>query len=64
MFKGLYRDSADIASSGAFPGAIPGNVKMQDIDGNGNITPISDFAIIGNPYPLAVSQLPRVRRHL
>ncbi len=51
VFKGLYQDAADIAGSGAFPGAIPGNVKMLDVDGNGIISPISDFQIIGNPYP-------------
>ena len=52
VFQGLYKDAADIAASGGgFPGAIPGNVKFKDVDGNGNITPISDFEIIGNPYP-------------
>ena len=51
VFQGLYKDSADIASSGGFPGAIPGNIKYKDINGDGTITAISDFDIIGNPYP-------------
>ena len=51
VFQGLYKDAADIASSGAFAGAIPGNVKYKDVDGNGTISAISDFEIIGNPYP-------------
>jgi TonB-linked SusC/RagA family outer membrane protein len=51
VFQGLYQDSADIARSGAFPGAIPGNIKYKDINGDGTITAISDFDIIGNPYP-------------
>jgi TonB-dependent starch-binding outer membrane protein SusC len=51
VFQGLYKDSADIARSGAFAGAIPGNIKYKDINGDGTITAISDFDIIGNPYP-------------
>jgi hypothetical protein len=51
VFQGLYKDSADIARSGAFAGAIPGNVKYKDVNGDGTITAISDFEIIGNPYP-------------
>jgi TonB-linked outer membrane protein, SusC/RagA family len=51
VFQGLYKDAADIASSGAFAGAIPGNIKYKDVNGDGTITAISDFDIIGNPYP-------------
>ncbi|GAC1649568.1 MAG: TonB-dependent receptor [Gemmatimonadaceae bacterium] len=51
VFQGLYKDSADVANSAHFPGAIPGNIKYRDVNGDGNITPISDFEIIGNPYP-------------
>jgi TonB-linked SusC/RagA family outer membrane protein len=51
VFQRLYKDSADIARSGAFAGAIPGNVKYKDVNGDGTITAISDFEIIGNPYP-------------
>lgn len=51
VFQGLYKDAADIAASGAFAGAIPGNVKYKDVNGDGTITAISDFEIIGSPYP-------------
>lgn len=51
VFEGLYRDSADVANSAHFAGAIPGNIKYKDVNGDGNITAISDFEIIGNPYP-------------
>lgn len=48
---GLYQNAEDVANSAAFPGAIPGNLKMQDVNGDGQITPVTDFTIIGNPYP-------------
>ena len=51
VFMGLYKDAADIAASGAFAGAIPGNIKYKDVNGDGTISAISDFDIIGNPYP-------------
>jgi len=51
IWDGLYKDSADIVKSGSFPGAVPGNVKYRDLNGDGQITPITDFTIIGNPYP-------------
>lgn len=51
VFQGLYKDAADIAASGAFAGAIPGNVKFKDVNKDGTITAINDFEVIGNPYP-------------
>ena len=51
IWDGLYADSADIRKSGSFPGAIPGNVKYRDLNGDGQITPVTDFTTIGNPYP-------------
>ncbi len=53
VFQGLYKDAADVAGSAKFAGAMPGNVKMKDVNGDGNITAISDFEEIGNPYPKA-----------
>ncbi|MBX6381014.1 MAG: TonB-dependent receptor [Thermoflavifilum aggregans] len=50
-FLGLYQSQDDINKSPHFPGAIPGNMKVADIDGNGIIEPVKDFTIIGNPYP-------------
>jgi TonB-linked SusC/RagA family outer membrane protein len=54
VFEGIYRSEQEIASSPAFPGAVPGNIKFRDVNGDGRITPIDDFAIIGNPYPDAI----------
>lgn len=48
---GLYRSQKDIDTSAIFPGAIPGDLKVEDVNGDGVITPVSDFTIIGNPYP-------------
>jgi TonB-linked SusC/RagA family outer membrane protein len=45
---GSYTPKPGVA---AFPGAIPGNIRMKDVDGSGNITPVNDYEIIGNPYP-------------
>jgi TonB-linked SusC/RagA family outer membrane protein len=49
VFQGLYQTDAEAAKG--FPGAIAGQVKMKDVNGDGNITPVADFEIIGNPYP-------------
>src|SRR5699024_6131981 len=51
-FLGLYtpgqiKDS-DIAK---FSGAIPGNMRVMDVDGDGKISPVDDFTAIGNPHP-------------
>jgi len=51
VVEGLYQSEQDVANSPSFPGAIPGNLKMRDVNGDGQITPVSDFDIIGNPYP-------------
>ena len=48
---GIYQNQAEIDNQPSFPGAVPGNMRMKDIDGNGIIEDIKDFAIIGNPYP-------------
>jgi len=48
---GLYQNAEDVAGNPAFPDAIPGNMKMLDVNGDGQITPVTDFTIIGNPYP-------------
>lgn len=51
VVEGIYQNQAEIDNSPAFPGAIPGNLKMRDVNGDGQITPNDDFAVIGNPYP-------------
>lgn len=51
VFDGIYQNQAEVERGPAFPGAIPGNIRYKDINGDGQITPRQDFDIIGNPYP-------------
>ncbi|MGX5821019.1 SusC/RagA family TonB-linked outer membrane protein [Chitinophaga lutea] len=51
VFDGIYQNQAEVERGPAFPGAIPGNIRFKDINGDWQITPRQDFAIIGNPYP-------------
>jgi len=49
--EGIYQNEADLAQYPSFPGAIPGNMRFKDVNGDGQITPVEDFDVIGNPYP-------------
>lgn len=49
--EGIYQNEEDLKKYPAFPGAIPGNLRMKDVNGDGEITPVEDFEVIGNPYP-------------
>jgi TonB-linked SusC/RagA family outer membrane protein len=51
VFDGIYQTQADIDKGPTFPGAVPGNMRVKDINGNGVINDIEDFAVIGNSYP-------------
>ncbi|MGN6510816.1 MAG: SusC/RagA family TonB-linked outer membrane protein, partial [Chitinophaga sp.] len=51
VFDGIYQNQGEVEKGPAFPGAIPGNIRFKDINGDGQITPRQDFDIIGNPYP-------------
>jgi len=51
VVEGIYQNQADLDKYPSFPGAIPGNLRMKDVDGDGEITPNDDFDVIGNPYP-------------
>ncbi|CAL1519802.1 TonB-dependent receptor [Chitinophaga sp. MM2321] len=51
VFDGIYQNQAEVDKGPAFPGAIPGNIRFKDINGDGVINPREDFDIIGNPYP-------------
>jgi TonB-linked SusC/RagA family outer membrane protein len=51
VVEGIYQNEADLEKYPAFPGAIPGNLRMRDVNGDGQITPNDDFDVIGNPYP-------------
>lgn len=51
VYDGIYQDEQEIEDFPSFPGAIPGNMRFKDVNGDGEITPFQDFDIIGNPYP-------------
>ena len=51
VVDGIYQNQADLDKYPSFPGAIPGNLRMRDVNGDGQITPNDDFDVIGNPYP-------------
>lgn len=51
IVDGIYQNEQDLQNYAAFPGAIPGNLRMRDVNGDGEITPNDDFDVIGNPYP-------------
>jgi TonB-dependent starch-binding outer membrane protein SusC len=51
VFDGIYQNLAEVQAGPAFPGAIPGNMRMKDINGDGVINPVQDFDVIGNPHP-------------
>jgi len=51
VVEGIYQNQADLDRYPKFPGAVPGNLRMRDVNGDGEITPNDDFDVIGNPYP-------------
>lgn len=51
VYEGIYQNEADLQNYPAFPGAIPGNMRFRDVNGDGEVTPFTDFDVIGNPYP-------------
>lgn len=51
VLEGVYRDQADFNNSPKNSSSVVGSIKYKDVDGNGIIEPVKDFAVIGNPYP-------------
>jgi len=51
VLEGVYRDQADFNNSPKNASSVVGSIKYKDVDGNGIIEPVKDFAVIGNPYP-------------
>lgn len=51
IVEGVYTDEADFNSSPKNASSVIGSIKYRDVDGNGIIEPVKDFAVIGNPYP-------------
>jgi len=51
ILEGIYRDQADLANSPKHVTSVVGSVKYKDVDNNGIIEPVKDFAVIGSPQP-------------
>ncbi|MET1054077.1 MAG: SusC/RagA family TonB-linked outer membrane protein, partial [Pedobacter sp.] len=51
IVEGVYRDQADFDRSPKNASSVVGSIKYRDVDGNGIIEPVKDFAVIGDPYP-------------
>jgi len=51
IVEGVYRDQADFNNSPKNASSVVGSIKYRDVDGNGIIEPVKDFAVVGDPYP-------------
>lgn len=51
IVEGVYRDQADFDNSPKNASSVVGSIKYRDVDGNGIIEPVKDYAVIGDPYP-------------
>ncbi|MGA6119543.1 SusC/RagA family TonB-linked outer membrane protein [Sphingobacterium anhuiense] len=51
VVDGVYRNQEDLDRSPKHASSIIGSAKYKDIDGNGIIEAVKDFAVIGNPQP-------------
>lgn len=47
---GIYQTAADVANSPAFSDSAPGDIKFEDINGDGKITD-ADRTYLGTPFP-------------
>jgi TonB-linked SusC/RagA family outer membrane protein len=51
ILDGIYRNQADLDNSPKHVTSVVGSIKYRDVDGNGIIEPVKDFAVIGSPQP-------------
>ncbi|GAA0556622.1 SusC/RagA family TonB-linked outer membrane protein [Chitinophaga japonensis] len=51
VVEGIYQDEDDLNRSSKHVTSVVGSIKYKDVDGNGVIEPVNDFAIIGDPNP-------------
>jgi TonB-dependent starch-binding outer membrane protein SusC len=51
VLEGVYMNQEDYDQSPKNQSSVVGSIKYKDIDGNGIIEPVKDYAVIGNPYP-------------
>jgi TonB-linked SusC/RagA family outer membrane protein len=49
--EGLYDSQEEIDNNPSYPGAIVGNLRAFDTNGDGQLTQPEDFVPLGNPYP-------------
>ncbi|WP_236975141.1 SusC/RagA family TonB-linked outer membrane protein [Membranihabitans maritimus] len=48
---GIFDTQEEIDNAPLHPSAIPGSYRYEDVNGDGQIDPITDFTRIGDPYP-------------
>lgn len=51
VVEGVYATQADFAASPKHVTSVLGSIKYRDVDGNGVIEPVKDFAVIGHAQP-------------
>ena len=51
VVEGIYRDQNDLNTSPKHVTSVVGSIKYKDVDGNGIIEPVKDFAVIGHAQP-------------
>lgn len=51
ILEGIYKNQADLDNSPKHVTSVVGSVKYKDVDGNGVIEAVKDFAVIGSPQP-------------
>lgn len=51
VVEGIYKDQADLNNSPHHVTSVIGSIKYKDVDGNGIIEPVKDFAVIGHAQP-------------
>jgi len=51
IVEGVFMNEQEIEQYPTFGLEVPGNLRYRDVNGDGQITPEGDFAIIGNPHP-------------
>lgn len=49
--EGLYDSQQEIENNTSYADAQVGNIRPYDINGDGNLERVEDFAVLGNPYP-------------
>jgi TonB-linked SusC/RagA family outer membrane protein len=51
VVEGIYKDQNDLDNSPKHATSVIGSIKYKDVDGNGIIEPVKDFAVIGHAQP-------------